>query len=309
MKLADRIELQWRLLRANTPGGRRFRSRILAGAALGTLLGGILASAGLAEIIEAMLVLAGLAVCAAGVLVFVNRHGRHSMARAGSLLGETQQATGKILVHVGSRARVGTKRGAAFGSATVVKVRRDLPKLAASASQLTSTTAERVAAAGKSAAERTPQRPTSRRPERARHPASDAIGKQREALQLNAAGVELRRNGAYSDAAEQHKAALSLLREIDDRKTTALTLNNLALALSHSGDDNGCVVLFEEAAGILHDLGDEQHEGQVIANLGLAHRRHGRPQESENVLQLALTKLVPSSSAYRTVEAELRRAS
>jgi hypothetical protein len=41
----------------------------------------------------------------------------------------------------------------------------------------------------------------------------------------------------------------------------------------------------------------------------LTHRRQGRREQSENVLQLALTKLTPTSPAYQTVEAELRRAS
>jgi hypothetical protein len=88
-----------------------------------------------------------------------------------------------------------------------------------------------------------------------------------------------------------------------------LTLNNLALALSRADDDAVAVGLFQRAAAILAELGDEQHEGEVIANLGLAHRRHGRGEEADNVLQSALGKLAPASNAYRTVEAELRRAS
>jgi tetratricopeptide (TPR) repeat protein len=88
-----------------------------------------------------------------------------------------------------------------------------------------------------------------------------------------------------------------------------LTQSNLALALSHAGDDESAIELFEEAAATLRDLGDEEHEAQIMANLGLAHRRHGRREEGDNVLELALTKLSPESSAYHTIEAELRRAS
>jgi tetratricopeptide (TPR) repeat protein len=132
---------------------------------------------------------------------------------------------------------------------------------------------------------------------------------EREALRRNAAGVQLRRDGSYSEAATQHNAALEILRELDDQRSVALTLNNLALALSHEGDDTAAVALFEQAAAILGELGADQAEGQVIANLGLTHRRHGRGEEAANVLQLALAKLAPASNAYHQVEAELRRAS
>jgi hypothetical protein len=46
-----------------------------------------------------------------------------------------------------------------------------------------------------------------------------------------------------------------------------------------------------------------------MANLGVTHRRHGRQEEGDNVLELALSKLSPASSAYQAIEAELRRAS
>jgi tetratricopeptide (TPR) repeat protein len=121
--------------------------------------------------------------------------------------------------------------------------------------------------------------------------------------------VQLRRRGAYSEAAAEHRAALEILRALGDQRSVALTLNNLALTVSHDGDDSTAVALFEEAATILGELGDDQVEGQVMANLGLTHRRHGRSEEANNVLQLALTKLTPASTAYHQVEAELRRAS
>jgi len=130
-----------------------------------------------------------------------------------------------------------------------------------------------------------------------------------EARRLNTAGVRLRRDGSTTEAVAHHRAALTILRELGDDRSVALTLNNLALALSRDGDDAVAVGLFQRSAAILAELGDVQHEGEVIANLGLAHRRQGRGEEADNVLQLALRKLAPTSNAYRTVEAELRRAS
>lgn len=131
----------------------------------------------------------------------------------------------------------------------------------------------------------------------------------REAIRLNATGTQQRRDGRYDAAVECHRQALEILRHLGDRRGVALTQSNLALALSHAGDDVWAVGLFEEAAATLRELGDEEHEAQIIANLGVTHRRHGRLEEGENVLELALSKLSPASSAYQAIEAELRRAS
>lgn len=131
----------------------------------------------------------------------------------------------------------------------------------------------------------------------------------REAVRLNATGTQQRRSGRYDEAVEYHRQALEILRALGDRRSVALTQSNLALALSHAGDDVWAVGLFEEAAATLHELGDEEGEARIMANLGVTHRRHGRPQEGDNVLELALSKLTPASSAYQVIEAELRRAS
>jgi tetratricopeptide (TPR) repeat protein len=131
----------------------------------------------------------------------------------------------------------------------------------------------------------------------------------REAIRLNATGTQQRRSGRYDEAVEYHRRALEILRAIGDRRGVALTQSNLALALSHAGDDVWAVGLFEEAAATLRELGDEEDEARIMANLGAAHRRHGRPEEGDNVLELALSKLSPASSAYQAIEAELRRAS
>jgi tetratricopeptide (TPR) repeat protein len=135
------------------------------------------------------------------------------------------------------------------------------------------------------------------------------IDPEREAVRLNATGTQQRRSGCYDEAVEYHRQALEILRALGDRRGVALTQSNLALALSHAGDDVWAVGLFEEAAATLHELGDEEDEARIMANLGITHRRHGRPQEGDNVLELALSKLSPASSAYQAIEAELRRAS
>jgi tetratricopeptide (TPR) repeat protein len=99
------------------------------------------------------------------------------------------------------------------------------------------------------------------------------------------------------------------VHDLDDRRTEALTLNNLALALVHTGSVSVAVDYFEQALVLLRELGDERHEGQVIANLGFVRRRQGRDDDARSLLNAALDKLPPESSAYRQVEEQLRRAS
>ena len=119
----------------------------------------------------------------------------------------------------------------------------------------------------------------------------------------------MRREGAHDAAAEQHRAALAIVRDLGDPQVEALTLNSLALALAHSGAESAAVDHLEQALLVLRELGDEEHEGRVIANLGFVHRRQGRSEEAVSLLQEALEKLPPESPAARQIEQELRRAS
>jgi tetratricopeptide (TPR) repeat protein len=131
----------------------------------------------------------------------------------------------------------------------------------------------------------------------------------RKALELNELGTQLRRQGEHEQAAEQHRVALAIARDLGDVHAEALTLNNLALALAQGGAETEAVRHLEQALVVLRELGDEKHEGQVIANLGIVYRRQGNSEEAVSLLHEALDKLPPESWAYRQVEKELRRAS
>jgi tetratricopeptide (TPR) repeat protein len=143
---------------------------------------------------------------------------------------------------------------------------------------------------------------------RRRKPAAPDPG--RRARRLNKLGVQLRREGEYEAAVDQHRAALTMVRELGDERAEALTLNNLALALVHTdGGVPSAIQGFEEARNLLRKLGDDELEGQVIANLASVRRRQGRDEDAESLLTAALDKLPPESPAYRQVEEQLRRAS
>jgi tetratricopeptide (TPR) repeat protein len=134
-------------------------------------------------------------------------------------------------------------------------------------------------------------------------------GPRRQARRLNELGAQLRRRGEHEQAAEQHRVALAIVRDLGDEQAEALTLNNLALALAQGGAEAEAVRHLEQALLVLRGLGDEQHEARVIANLGIVHRRQGHTEEAVNLLHEALDRLPPASPAYRQIEEELRRAS
>jgi tetratricopeptide (TPR) repeat protein len=134
-------------------------------------------------------------------------------------------------------------------------------------------------------------------------------GRRSQAFRLNELGTQLRRRGAPQQAAEQHRVALEIARDLGDDQAKALTLNSLGLALAQDGAEAEAVAHFEQARVVLQELGDEKHEAQVIANLGIVYRRQGNSEEAVSLLHEALDKLPPGSWAYRQVEAELHRAS
>lgn len=136
-----------------------------------------------------------------------------------------------------------------------------------------------------------------------------SVDPHRRAHELNQLGAQLRREGEPEQAAERHRAALAIVRDLGDQQAEALTLNNLGLALAHSGAEEAAVEHLEQAVDVLRELGDEEHEGQVIANLGIVYRRQGHGEEAMTLFQEALEKLPPASPAYRQVEEELERAS
>jgi tetratricopeptide (TPR) repeat protein len=304
MPSADRINTLWSLARASSAEGRRIRRRLGAGAALTMLMSGLLAVLGLGMVVLVsafvVLLVAG-AVAAARALAasspWVRSQGRMIAA---ALLRHFRIAVAET--------RTGLRRLHRLASSALARLR-------VRGSGLATVFADRAFRAGRHLATSRDATIARMREEVGRmhrqrlSPGTQTIDLHHEARRLNTAGTRSRRDGAHAHAVELHRRALEILHGLDDRRAVALTQNNLALALSHVGDDTNAISLFEEAAVTLRELGEEEHEGHIIANLGFAHRRNGRHEQSENVLRLALAKLPPTSRAYETVEAEIRRVS
>jgi tetratricopeptide (TPR) repeat protein len=295
MELSERINRLWSLTRARSVQDRRKRQRLGAGFALTCLMGGLLAAVGLAVVVVAFAAVVLLVVGAIAAMHAVPRYWPQVRSRGRRIAAAASRACHIALAKARS-AQAHIRKLASSTSAEartwLRTVRRRAPAVVAQLRRRGSRLAKIYAALASRAA---------------RYVATIGIDPHREALRLNEAGTRERRNGAHSQAAELHRRALEILQAVDDRRAVALTQNNLALALSHVGDDGKAIALFEEAASTLRELGDVEHEGQVMANLGLAHRRHGRHEQSETMLELALTKLRPASRAYEAVDAELSR--
>ena len=314
MRTSEQINAFWDVARESSADGERLRRRIGALAAMSLLVCGFLLSIGLGVLVLAFLagalISVGLVALAAvwpqlrlrvsarighlrsgahsarAFLVPLWRKGRSSSATA---LGSARGSAHAFLVPL-------WRKGRSSSATALASARGRASARALSAFESGSRVGGELARTARSTAIRFAPRPARTEP-------------QREALQLNAAGTQYRREGLHEEAVDCHRRALEILRELDDRRAVALTQSNLALALSHSGDDEWAIGLFEEAAATLRELGDDEDEARIMANLGVAHRRHGRPEVADNVLQLALSKLTPASSAYHAIEEQLRRAS
>ena len=299
MRTTEQINSFWDLAREHSVDGEVLRRRAAALGATAIVFCGFLLAIGLGLVVLAFLIGALVSVFAVAlvaawprirVLGAVSlRHLRDGGRRVGA-------SAGPRLRSACSFAGEATAAACASTAHATTVVRRHTGRVARTAAGSASRAGGSLGQSARATALRFAPRPARLNP-------------QREAIRLNATGTQHRRHGRYEEAVACHRQALEILRALGDRRGVALTQSNLALALSHAGDDEWAIGLFEEAAATLRDLGDEEHEGQVMANLGLVHRRHGRRQEGDNVLELALAKLSPASSAYQAVEAELRRAS
>jgi hypothetical protein len=303
-------------LSSSSTEGDRLRKRVAAGAALAVLVSGLLLAVGLAIVVVVFWVLVGavVGIGAAAVALGSRRPDLRAHAAAWTPRARTQGRTVQSgVVRASRRAGAGIRVGAGevwlLGTAATTRLRARAPAVGGRSLDAGSRAGGWIASTSRAGTTKARALTEQLKRETSSRLATDSSVRTREALQLNAEGTRLRRHESYDEAVDLHQQALAILRDVGDQRAVALTLNNLALAVSHTDRDGQAIALFEEAASILHELGDEEHEGRVIANLGLTHRRHGRREQSDNVLQLALTKLAPASREYQTVEAELRRAS
>jgi hypothetical protein len=200
-------------------------------------------------------------------------------------IGRHARRTAALVPPLARRGREGGRRAIAH-----------VPPLAQRGRTGAATLAERAAPALASAAEATGKaRETVLAPlERRRR--RGALSK--EAWQLNAEGVEHRREGRTAAAVDAHERAVALFRQVADDRSEGLALNNLGLALMTEEDEVGAIDAFERALALLGRTGDRQSEGRVLANLGTLHRRLDRQEAALAYWRQALTRLDADSPEH-----------
>ena len=96
---------------------------------------------------------------------------------------------------------------------------------------------------------------------------SDASSTTR-ARALDAAGHLARDRADYDRAWALYEESLGLRRELDDRRGTALTLNNLGVVAQLRGDYDRAVALHEESLTLFRTLGDERGVALSLLTMG-----------------------------------------
>lgn len=86
---------------------------------------------------------------------------------------------------------------------------------------------------------------------------------------MNGAGVLVRNQGEYANAASLHERGLAIFRELDHKQGMANCLNNLAVDLHYLGELDRAEALYRESLEIWRDLGDQLGMSKPLNNLGL----------------------------------------
>ena len=73
------------------------------------------------------------------------------------------------------------------------------------------------------------------------------------------------------------REAVTLGRQIDDRRTVARALNQLGELARHRGDDAAAAAFYEESLGLWRALAEQERIAMVLHNLGpVVHGRVAR---------------------------------
>jgi tetratricopeptide (TPR) repeat protein len=119
-----------------------------------------------------------------------------------------------------------------------------------------------------------------------------------EAWRLSRVGTSLRNAGLADEAVEQCGSAAWAFRELGDRRGEALALNSLGLAHARRGDPERAISAYEEAIGLLGELGEQHAQGQVMANLAVALLGQDQQEEAQRVWRTAFAHLEPGSPEH-----------
>ncbi|MGM0494725.1 MAG: tetratricopeptide repeat protein [Armatimonadota bacterium] len=122
---------------------------------------------------------------------------------------------------------------------------------------------------------------------------SPLTGRERElrAHLLVRAGEIEQRLGLYEEAMELYEGAVRGLRELEDRRGEAQTLNNMATVRQVQGHYDEALNLHEHSLTIFRQLGDRRGEGGTLHNIASVHLLLGDCSKALQLFGEALTAL------------------
>jgi tetratricopeptide (TPR) repeat protein len=126
-----------------------------------------------------------------------------------------------------------------------------------------------------------------------------------EAVQLAAMATAYRLLGRYPEAIEHSERAIEINRRIGRRTALVDCLTSLGLTHRRTGDVDTEIAVHREAASIAITLAEQNWLANVLANLGEAIRRAGRPAEAVEVLADARVASRRSERTETFLDAEI----
>ncbi|NEP34987.1 CHAT domain-containing protein [Moorena sp. SIO3B2] len=109
-----------------------------------------------------------------------------------------------------------------------------------------------------------------------------------EADRLFDKGMEQSKVSQFREALQSWQRALTIYREIGDRKGEAYSLGNLGNVYQHLGDYKKAIEFHQQSLAIVREIGDWQDEAGSLGNLGIAYNYLGDYQKAIENFQQSL---------------------
>jgi tetratricopeptide (TPR) repeat protein len=105
---------------------------------------------------------------------------------------------------------------------------------------------------------------------------------------LGSLGIALRGSEQAERVIELHEEAIASAREIGDRRIEGIWLGHLGIDHRNLGQVERAIELYEEALAIAREIGDRRNEGVSLGSLGIAYHSLGQIERAINLHEKAL---------------------
>ncbi|HLP45541.1 MAG TPA: tetratricopeptide repeat protein, partial [Candidatus Kapabacteria bacterium] len=105
---------------------------------------------------------------------------------------------------------------------------------------------------------------------------------------LSDLGVLYGNHDKYKDALKYFEDALSLYKELGDKKGESIQIGNIGLSYQALGQSQKALIYLEEALAVSREIGYKQGEANQLGNIGVIYSNFSQPEEALKYLQEAL---------------------